>query len=198
MSSPTSIQSVNIRDAATPSDQRWAAVYTVARHEKVVAQQLQERRIETFLPLYRSLRRWKDRRKEVELALFPSYVFVRISPANKLPVLQVPGVVSLVTFNGAIAVLPEHEINALRNGLDQQVCAEPCPYLKVGKRVRVVRGPMAGAEGILSRKKDRYRFVISVDVLMRSVALEVDASDLELVHSPRPVGQSAQMRAGIA
>ncbi len=198
MSTATSILSPTAREAVNPADARWVAVYTVARHEKVVARQLGERRIETFLPLYRSLRRWKDRKKEVELALFPSYVFVRIAALNKLPVLQVPGVISIVTFNGEMAALPEQEINALRNGLDHQVCAEPCPYLKVGKRVRVVRGPMAGAEGILSRKKDRYRFVISVDVLMRSVALEVDASDLELVHSARPLGRGAQMQAGIA
>jgi transcription antitermination factor NusG len=100
-------------------------------------------------------------------------------------VLQVPGVVSIVSFNGELAALPEQEINALRNGLENQLYAEPCPYLKVGKRVRVIRGPMAGAEGILSRKKDRYRVVISVDVLMRAVAVEVDATDLELIHSSR-------------
>lgn len=198
MSSETSTLSPSIGGVANSADPRWVAVYTVARHEKAVARQLEERRIDTFLPLYRSLHRWKDRKKEVELALFPSYVFVRIAARNKLPVLQVPGVVSIVTFNGEMAALPEQDINALRNGLDHQMCAEPCPYLKVGKRVRVVRGPMAGAEGILSRKKDKYRFVISVDVLMRSVALEVDASDLELVHSARPPRRSTQMQAGIA
>jgi transcription antitermination factor NusG len=183
-SSVTSFSS-SPRNDSRASEAHWVAVYTVARHEKVIAQQFEERSIETFLPLYRSLHRWKDRKKEVELALFPSYVFVRISATRKLQVLQVPGVVNIVTFNGELAVLPEQEINALRNGLDNQFCAEPCPYLKVGKRVRVVRGPMAGAEGILSRKKDRYRVVISVDVLMRSVAVEVDATDLELIHSSR-------------
>jgi len=172
-------------DDSRPSDAHWVAVYTVARHEKAIARQFQERSIETFLPIYRSVRRWKDRKKEVELALFPSYVFVRISTNHKLQVLQVPGVVHIVSFNGALAALPEQEINALRNGLDNQLYAEPCPYLSVGKRVRVIRGPMAGAEGILSRKKDRYRVVISVDVLMRSVAVEVDATDLELIHSSR-------------
>jgi transcription antitermination factor NusG len=180
------------------SEPRWVAVYTVARHEKVVARQLEERRIETFLPLYRSLHRWKDRKKEVELALFPSYVFVRILTSDKLAVLQVPGVVNLVSFNGEVAALPDQEIVALRRGLENHLCAEPCPYLKVGKSVRVVHGPMAGAEGILCRKKDRYRFVISVDVLMRSVAVEVDASDLELVRSTRPLPSSTRMQAGIA
>jgi transcription termination/antitermination protein NusG len=172
-------------DGNQMSEARWVAVYTVVRHEKVVSRQFEERNIETFLPLYRSVRRWKDRKKEVELALFPGYVFVRILANRRLQVLQVPGVVSIVSFNGELAALPEQEINALRNGLENQLYAEPCPYLKVGKRVRVIRGPMAGAEGILSRKKDRYRVVISVDVLMRAVAVEVDATDLELIHSSR-------------
>jgi len=159
----------------------WYALYTTARHERVVARQLDERRIEAFLPLYKAWHRWKDRRKEVELALFPSYVFVRIEEEQKLRVLKVAGAVNVVSFNGKMAALPEREIEALRNALENQVYAEPCPYLRVGRKVRVKRGPMAGAEGILSRKKDKCRVVISVDVLMRSVAVEVDGSDLEAV-----------------
>ena len=160
---------------------QWYAAYTNSRHEKVVARQLQDRSIDTFLPLYRSWRRWKDRRKLVELPLFPSYVLVRIEAQKRLRVLQVPGVVSLVSFNGEPAALPEQEINALRNGLENEIYAEPHPYLRVGRKVRVVRGPMAGAEGILSRKKDKCRVVISIDVLMRSIAVEVDGADVELV-----------------
>jgi transcription antitermination factor NusG len=157
----------------------WYALYTAARHEKVVAKQLAERSIETFLPLYRARHRWKDRRKQVELALFPSYVFVRIVPENKVPVLRVSGAVNLVSFNGKLATLPEREIEALRNALENDIYAEPCADLRVGRRVRVVRGPMAGVEGLLSRKKDTYRVVISIEVLMRSVAVEVDGADLE-------------------
>lgn len=160
---------------------RWYALYTTARHERVVARQLEERGIDTFLPLYKAWHRWKDRRKEVELALFPSYVFVRIEEEQKLRVLKVAGAVHVVSFNGKMAALPEREIEALRNALENQVYAEPCPYLRVGRKVRVKRGPMSGAEGILSRKKDKCRVVISVDVLMRSVAVEVDGSDLEAV-----------------
>lgn len=160
---------------------QWYALYTNARHERVVARQLEERCIETFLPLYRALHRWKDRRKEVELALFPSYVFARIEENDKLRVLKVSGAVNVVSFNGKMAVLPEREIDALRNALENHLYAEPCPYLKVGRKVRVARGPMAGAEGILTRKKDKYRVVISVDVLMRSVAVEVNGADLEAI-----------------
>jgi transcription antitermination factor NusG len=159
----------------------WHAIYTTARHEKVVARQLEERRIETFLPLYRSVHRWKDRRKLVELPLFPSYVFARVGAREKLRVLQASGVVHIVTFNGQLAALPEKDINALRNGLENDVYAEPHPYLRVGRRVRVVRGPMAGTEGILIRKKDKFRVVLSIEVLMRSVAVEVDGSDLQPV-----------------
>jgi transcription antitermination factor NusG len=158
---------------------QWFAVYTSARHERTVARQLEDRCIEKFLPLYRSWHRWKDRRKLVELALFPSYVFVKIEAREKFRVLEVPGVVSLVTFNGQLAALPDEEINALRSGLDSGVYAEPCPYLRVGRRVRVAAGPLAGAEGILIKKKDKCRVVISLEVLMRSVAVEVDGTDLE-------------------
>ena len=165
----------------------WYAVYTTVRHEKVVAQQLEQRSVEAFLPLYRSVQRWKDRRKLVELALFPGYVFVKIAIEERIRVLQVPGVVSLVGFNGKFPALPETEITALRSGLQNNLYAEPHPYLRIGKRVRVVRGPMTGAEGILTRKKDRYRVVISIDVLVRSVAVEIDATDVEVVGSDRPV-----------
>jgi len=174
-----------LSDVTSPERQTalWYAVYTCSRHEKVVAKQLEDRQIETFLPLYRTWRRWRDRRKQVELALFPSYVFVRIPAQARLRVLQVPGVASLVSFNGQPAPLPQQEIEALRDGLEHQVFAEPHPYLKVGRKVRVARGPMAGAEGILSRKKDKHRVVISIDVLMRSIAVEVDGADLEVIGS---------------
>jgi transcription antitermination factor NusG len=174
-----------LSDVTSPERQtaQWYAVYTCSRHEKVVAKQLEDRQIETFLPLYRTWHRWKDRRKQVELALFPSYVFVRIPAQARLRVLQVPGVASLVSFNGRPAPLPEQEIEALRGGLEHQVFAEPHPYLKVGRKVRVARGPMAGAEGILSRKKEKFRVVISIDVLMRSIAVEVDGNDVEAIGS---------------
>jgi len=165
----------------------WYAVYTTVRHEKVVAQQLERRSVEAFLPLYQSLHRWKDRRKLVELALFPGYVFVKIAIQERIRVLQVPGVVSLVGFNGKFPALPEPEITALRSGLRNNLYAEPHPYLRIGRRVRVVRGPMAGAEGVLTRKKDKYRVVISIDVLMRSVAVEIDGADLEAIGSSRTV-----------
>jgi transcription antitermination factor NusG len=159
---------------------RWYAAYTVTRHEKCVERQLTERRLECFLPLYRSLHRWKDRRKEVESALFPSYVFVRIALKDRLTVLRLPSVVHLVSCNGTPVEIPDSEIEALRR-LATNVSLAPWPYLNVGQQARICRGPLAGLEGFLVRIKDRFRVVLSVDLIMRSVAVEVDADDIEPV-----------------
>src|SRR5258708_25214002 len=169
--------------AANRAIAHWYAAYTCARHEKCVARQLQERDVESFLPLYRSVHRWKDRSKLVELALFPSYVFVRVTPAEHLRVLQVPGIVQLVTFQGRPAPLPEQEMNALRSGLDQQMCAAPHAYLRTGHRVRVIHGPLQGAEGILLQVKGKFRVVITLEALMRAVAVEIDAADVDSLYS---------------
>jgi transcription antitermination factor NusG len=157
----------------------WYALYTCPRHEKCVAQQVEQRSIACFLPMYRSVRRWKDRRKELELALFPGYVFVRLALQDRLRVLQLPGAVHLVSFNGQPAVLPEAEIEGLRQRLARGGSLEPHPYLRVGRRVRVCGGPMLGLEGIIVRRKDRCRVVFSLDLLMRSAAVEVDECDVE-------------------
>lgn len=161
------------------AEANWYALYTCPRHEKCVAEQIRQRRISCFLPLYRSVRRWKDRRKELELALFPGYVFVRIAPRDRLRVLQLAGAVRFVSFNGHPAPLPDGEIEALINAVASGVRAEPHPYLTVGRRVRVRYGPLARSQGILVRRKDRLRVVLSLDLLMRSVGVEVDESDIE-------------------
>jgi len=157
----------------------WYAAYTHSRHEKKVAQLLQERGIEHFLPIYHSVRLWKDRRKELELVLFPGYIFAGIDVAQKLRVLQLPGVVRFVTFNGQPARLASEDIDALRNALRHGMRAEHHPYLTAGRRVKVVRGPLTGARGVLLRLKTNCRIVISIDVIMRSVSVEVDESDVE-------------------
>jgi transcription antitermination factor NusG len=157
----------------------WYAVYTCPRHEKRVAAQIKQNRISCFLPLYRSIRRWKDRRKELELALFPGYVFVRIALKDRLQVLQIASVVRFVGFNGCPVPLPENEMASLMTGLSSGVRAEPHPYLTVGRSVRVKYGPLAGTHGILVRRKEKFRVVLSLDLIMRSVAVEVDESDIE-------------------
>jgi transcription antitermination factor NusG len=160
-------------------EQRWYAAYTCANHEKRVAEQFGVRSVEYFLPLYESVRRWKDRRMRLQLPLFPGYVFVRLALRDRLQVLQVPGVAKLVGFNGTPAALPQEEIETLRLSLEGGVHAEPHPYLAIGRRVRVKAGSLAGLEGILVRRKKRARFVISLDLIQRSVAVEVDGSEVE-------------------
>ncbi len=158
----------------------WYAAYTAARHEKRVAEQLERKQIEHFLPLYEAIHRWKDRRARVTLPLFPSYVFVRIPLQDRLQVLAVPSVVHLVSFRGTPAPLSDTEIETLRQGLGR-VSAEPHPYLKVGRRVRVKSGPFRGMEGILKRKKDNFRLVLSLDLIMRSIVLDIDGAEVEPV-----------------
>lgn len=164
-----------------PSSAHWYALYTAPRHEKQVAEQINRQGIACFLPLYRSIRRWKDRRKELELVLFPGYVFVRMALQNRLRVLRLPGTVRLVTFNGQPAALPEEEIEHLRHRLANSGNIEPHPYLTAGRQVRVRSGPLQGLEGIILRTKERCRIVLSIPLIMRSVAVEVDDGDLEFI-----------------
>ena len=182
-------QSTIASSGATSAD--WYALYTCSRHEKQIAAQLQQHDIEFFLPLYESLRRWKDRRVKIQLPLFPGYVFVRTELQRKSEVLHLPGAVRFVAFNGHPAILSEADLLTLRAGLNQGVRAQPHPYLRIGRRVRVCRGPLSGMEGILVRRKDHFRLVVSVDLIMRSIAIEVDAADVEPVG---PVSGSRSMR----
>src|SRR6204780_524779 len=129
----------------TPDQGSWYALYTCPRHEKRVVQQIERHRISCFLPLYRSVRRWKDRRKELELALFPGFVFVRMALENRLQVIQLPGVGRLVSLNGQPAALPSDEVEALQRRLSDGLRIEPHPYLRAGRRVRVRGGPMRGS-----------------------------------------------------
>ena len=157
---------------------RWYAVYTCANHEKRVADQFESRSVEHFLPQYESVRRWKDRKVRLHLPLFPGYVFIHLALQERLRVLQVPGVVRLVGFNGSPTAMPEEDMNRIRDLLGQGWRAEPHPFLQVGKRARVVRGPLTGTEGIVARRKNRRRLVLSFDLIQRSIAVEIDEADL--------------------
>ncbi|HLV95093.1 MAG TPA: UpxY family transcription antiterminator [Candidatus Acidoferrales bacterium] len=172
--------STNHPDLAARCDEfRWYAAYTSANHEKRVAEQLGSRAVEHFLPVYASVRRWKDRRVTLQLPLFPGYVFVRMELRNRLQVLQIPGLARLVGFGASPVALPQDEIDALRTGLTAGLRAAPHPYLNVGRRARIKQGPLAGLEGILLRWKGNWRVVLSLDLIQRSVAVDVDASALE-------------------
>ncbi len=158
--------------------ERWLAACVRSRHEKKVAQQFESNSLQCFLPLYEAVHRWKDRRATVSLPLFPGYVFARIAPAERMRILATPGVVKLVSFQGQPAAIPEAEIDNLRLLCAKDARMEPHPYLKAGRRVRITHGPFAGMEGILQRRKGRFRFILSLDLIARSVAIEMDACDL--------------------
>jgi transcription antitermination factor NusG len=157
----------------------WYAIYTLPRHEKVIADRLIEREVETFLPLYRAVRRWNRRRAEVELPLFPGYVFAKIFLNNKVRVLSHPGVIRFVSFNGKPATLPDDEIETLRSSL--ALCkAEPYPFLTAGRPVKIKSGPLAGLEGRVLRRKGKLRVVVSIELIERAIVLEVDVADAQL------------------
>jgi transcription termination/antitermination protein NusG len=159
----------------------WYAAYTSSRHEKTVAEHLRQREIECFLPLYETVRRWNNGRHRVQLPLFPSYVFVRMGLRDKLRVLQVPGLAQLVSFQGSPAVLPDAEIETLRSALATGIPAQPYRYLPEGSKVEICNGPLEGLRGILLRHQGQFRVVISVEMIMRSIVVEVDASDVVAV-----------------
>jgi transcription antitermination factor NusG len=163
-----------------PSEPNWFAVYTVSRHEKRVAQHLSQRKIEYFLPLYRSARKWSDgSRVTLELPLFPGYLFVHIRRNERVQVLKVPGALAVVGGKGREPVpLPDGAIEALRAGLHLRA-AEPYPLLTVGQRARIRSGALAGMEGVVVRKKNSLRVVLTLEHIMQSIAVEVNAEDLE-------------------
>jgi len=168
--------------AVLPADYfelRWYAAYTCANHEKRVREQLEQRSIESYVPVYEALRRWKDRRMRLQFALFPGYVFVRMALVDRLRVLQVPSVVRIIGFNGHLAALPDAEIEGLKNGLAGDVRAEPHPFLTVGSRVRIKAGPLEGREGILIRRKGSLRVVLSIELIQRSIVVDVDLADVQ-------------------
>jgi transcription antitermination factor NusG len=169
----------SLPDLGIKQETHWYAITVYPRHEKQVVKQLEGRGVRSFVPTYRSVRRWKDRRKELDLVLFPGYAFVELALCSRLAVLTVPGVVRFVTFHGQPAALCEREIQSLRSSLTSGTRVAPHPYLQKGRRVRVARGPLAGIEGILVRRKEHFRLVLSVDLIMKSVALEVDESEVE-------------------
>jgi transcription antitermination factor NusG len=155
----------------------WYVVYTQPRHEKKVAGQLALRSLDSYLPLYESPRRWKDRRTTVTLPLFPGYVFVKIALQQRIRVLEIPSVVQIVGSKGQPAVLRDQEIERLRLSVASRK-AEPYPYLTSGKRVRIGAGPLAGLEGSVLRRKGKMRMVVSIDAIQRSVAMELETADL--------------------
>ena len=164
---------------------RWYAVYTCARHEKAIARQFEQRGVMHFLPLYQAIHRWNKRSARVSLPLFPGYVFVRTSNLDRYEPLQVPGVLHYVGTGTTQCPIPDEEIELLRRLL---ICGKdvgPHPYLATGRSVRITSGPLAGLCGVIERTKSSNRFVVSVEMIKRSIAIELDGFQIA-ASPPRP------------
>ena len=160
----------------------WYAVHTRPRHEKVVAEQLCRRNIECFLPLREVLSRWKDRRKRVQFPLFPGYLFVYTEiSGSRLDIIKVDSVVRILGFNGKAEPVPAGQIESVKNLVYSKLPLDPYPHLAVGNRVRIIKGPLRGLVGVLVEKKNRFRFVLNVDLIQQSVSCEIDSCDVESI-----------------
>jgi transcription antitermination factor NusG len=162
----------------------WFAIHTKYQHEDLAAQSLAYKGFEVFLPQYTSVRQWSDRTKALCAPLFPCYLFLREGAEHQLNILTTPGVHGLVGFAGVPAIIPDVEIEAVRRTIARCAHVEPHPFLKCGDWVRVKCGPLEGIEGILVRNKKQFRLVLSVELVQKSAAVEVDAWMVE--RAPRP------------
>jgi transcription antitermination factor NusG len=156
----------------------WYALRTKHQHEKSVTNVLAEKGFEVLCPTYAEVHRWKDRKKEVTLPLFPGYLFFANGLERKVDLLSTPGVCAIVSFGNTPALVPQSEIEAIQLAMLSSRVMGPHPFLKEGDRVRLRSGPLAGIEGILQKRKDGYRLVLSIELLGRSVAVEVEQSDI--------------------
>ena len=161
---------------------RWYAIHVRSRHEFQIFDRLKLRGIEAFLPTVEKLRKWKDRKKLVTFPLFPGYLFVRITKdaQSMLEVHKIKGVVNMIcTLPGEPTPIPDEQVTALKTLVENGEELDPYPYLTEGQNVRIIKGPMAGIEGILVEKLDKHFLVLSVDVLQQGVALTINAADVE-------------------
>lgn len=157
----------------------WFAIWTKSRHEHVVRTQLEQKAIEAFLPTVARWSRWKDRKKKIAWPLFPGYCFARFDPQQRMSVLKCGGVVNIVSIEGEPAVIPEYEIQAIRQLVESDLAYDPCPLIREGMMVEVSHGPLKGVVGRLSRKNEKARLVLSVDLIGQAVSVEVDAADVK-------------------
>jgi transcription antitermination factor NusG len=153
---------------------QWYALRVKPRAEKFVASIARNKGFEEFLPLYQCRRRWSDRFKWVELPLFPGYVFCRLNPQYRLPLLTIPGALHFVGLGKVPVPIDDAEIRAIQTLVRSGVQAEPCAFLNAGQRVRLEQGPLAGLEGVFVEIRKQQRVVVSVSLLMRSVAVEIE------------------------
>ena len=175
-----SLPSSRASESEAVDDIRWYAIWTRSRHEQMVREQIERKRFEAFLPTITRWSRWKDRKKKIDWPLFPGYCFARFNAADTLPILKCAGVVSIVSFEGKPAAIPEVELESIRLLVGSDLQYDPCPMIREGMMVEVVHGPLRGVVGRLMRKDaHKARLVLSVDLIGQAVSVEVDASDVK-------------------
>ena len=157
----------------------WYAIWTRSRHEQMVREQLERKGYEAFLPTIPRWSRWKDRKKKIDFPLFPGYCFARFDTNGRLPILKCSGVVSIVSFDGDIAPIPDVEIDGIRRLVESDLQYDPCPLIREGTMVEVVHGPLKGVVGRLLRKGAHARLMLAVDLIGQAVSVEVDAADIK-------------------
>jgi len=166
----------------------WYALQVRTQHERGVADFLGGGGFDWFLPLYKCRKRWSDRVKEVEVPLFPGYLFCRFNVHDRLPILKTPGVIQIVGYNRKPVEIDEAEIGAIRTLVGFGMASQPWPYLHVGDRVQIESGPLQGMSGILTNFKGKHRLIVSITLLQRAVAVEIDGALVT------PLGASAERR----
>ena len=176
----------------------WFALTVKPRHEKAAAQNLRVKGLETMLPVYLARHQWSDRVKTVELPLFPGYVLCQLRREERLKALTTPSVTSIVGFAGVPVPIPEQEISAIRRMVESRLPIQPWPYLRPGEQVRIESGALAGVQGTLVREKSDFRVVVNIELLQRSVAVEVDRATLSPVNCPHLVPFGGTCRAAEA
>lgn len=168
---------------------RWCAVQVRPRHEVLVAASLRGKGYQHFLPMHRSSRQWSDRRKVIEVPLFTGYVFCRLDTMIPWSIVSTPGVIRIVGTKKEIAVIEDSEIAAIQIVAGSGKKVQPCAYAQTGDRVRIINGPLAGVEGIVTGCSNQRRLVLSVDLIQSSVSVEVDGCDMRLI-SKAPIAAS--------
>jgi transcription antitermination factor NusG len=161
----------------------WFAVEIQHNRERAVADLLQSKGFDAFLPTYQEPRQWSDRIKLTELPLFPGYLFCRLNGERRLPILTTPGVRRIISFGNTPIPVPEDEIEAVRRFIKSKLKIHPWPFLEVGQTVRIEKGPLAGVEGVLQEFRGNYRVVVSISLLQRSIAAEMDGTWIKGGHS---------------
>jgi transcription antitermination factor NusG len=162
----------------------WFAVHVRTRHETAIASFLEAKGYEQFVPLYKFKKRWSDRIKVMDAPLFPGYLFCRFDPQFRLPILKTPGVIQIIGYNRIPTPIDETEINAIQTVVESGLQTQPWPFLAVGEHVRIESGSLRGLNGIVVKMKENHRLIVSVTLLRRSVAVEIDSALVEPFRKP--------------